>query len=121
MADRTRKGGRASLYRKLYTGLFFLNLVILVVAVSSLMTAVYGAEVQQPDQAVPAGDKFIGAGLAVAGSTIGAGIALYGTASSGFAAIVEKSELTTWLLLIAGLSEGVAIYGLIIAIMILGG
>jgi|Deesub1362A_J573_1020465.scaffolds.fasta_scaffold00001_506 V/A-type H+-transporting ATPase subunit K len=104
--------------KRLTKYVFFFNL-ILVLAVFSSFVFVAAAEATQTN-GVFQGDKFVGAGIAVAGSTLGAGIALFGTASSGFAAIVEKSELATWLLLIAGLGEGVAIYGLIIAIMILG-
>ncbi|PCN51216.1 ATPase [Candidatus Geothermarchaeota archaeon ex4572_27] len=70
--------------------------------------------------AAGAGLKFIGAGIAVAGSTVGAGIGLLGATSAGLAALVERPELTVWVLILAGLAEGVAIYGLIIAILILG-
>jgi V/A-type H+-transporting ATPase subunit K len=62
----------------------------------------------------------IGAAIAVAGSCIGAGIAIYGAASAGAAAIAERPETSVWVLILAGLGEGVAIYGLLIAILILG-
>ena len=102
--------------RMLFRIVLLINMFIVFTAISSLVVVAFGQETG----AVPQGDKFIGAGIAVAGSTLGAGIAISGTASSGMAALVEKSELSTWLLLLAGLGEGVAIYGLIIAIMILG-
>ncbi|RLG45379.1 MAG: ATPase [Thermoproteota archaeon] len=60
------------------------------------------------------------AALSVSGSAIGAGIAIYGAATGGFAASAEKPELSVWVLVIAGLGEGLAIYGLVVAIMILG-
>ncbi len=66
------------------------------------------------------GMKFVGAGIAVAGSCIGAGIALQGATSAGLAALTEKPGLAVWVLILAGLAEGVAIYGLMIAILILG-
>ena len=66
------------------------------------------------------GLRFVGAALAVTGSCIGAGIAIYGTTSAGAAAMVERPELSIWILIFAGLGEGVAIYGLIVAILILG-
>ncbi len=103
--------------RTLFRIVLLFNLLIIAIAFSSLVVTVFGQEQQA---AIPQGDKFVGAGIAVAGSTLGAGIAISGTASSGMAALVEKSELSTWLLLLAGLGEGVAIYGLIIAILILG-
>jgi len=62
----------------------------------------------------------IGAGLAIAGSTIGAGIAVYGATSAGIAAIVERPGTAVWVLLFAGLGEGIAVWGFAIAIMILG-
>ena len=62
----------------------------------------------------------IGAGIAVAGSTVAAGIALGSVAKAGLAALVEKPDLKTWVLILGGLAEGIAIYGLLLAILILG-
>ena len=70
-------------------------------------------------QATPSFD-LVGAGLAVGLCGIGAGLAIYGSTSSGLAAMVERPELTTWVLVFAGLGEGIAIYGLVVAILILG-
>jgi V/A-type H+/Na+-transporting ATPase subunit K len=61
----------------------------------------------------------LSAAVAVGGSCIGAGIAIYGAASAGAAAIAERPESSIWVLILAGLGEGVAIYGLLIAIIIL--
>lgn len=61
----------------------------------------------------------LGAGIAVAGSTLGAGIAVAYAASAGLASLTEKKEMVPWVLILAGLAEGIAIYGFIIAIMIL--
>jgi V/A-type H+-transporting ATPase subunit K len=66
------------------------------------------------------GIGLLAAGVAVAGSCLGAGIAIYGAASAGAAAIAERPETSIWVLILAGLGEGVAIYGLLIAIIILG-
>jgi V/A-type H+-transporting ATPase subunit K len=66
------------------------------------------------------GIGLVAAGIAVAGSCLGAGIAIYGAASAGAAAIAERPETSVWVLILAGLGEGVAIYGLLIAILILG-
>ena len=76
---------------------------------------------QQPSQNQPTvGFDLVGAGLAVGLSGIGAGLAIMGATSSGLAAMVERPELTTWVLVFAGLGEGIAIYGLVVAIIILG-
>ena len=66
------------------------------------------------------GVGLLAAGVAVAGSCLGAGIAIYGAASAGAAAMAERPETSVWILILAGLGEGVAIYGLLIAILILG-
>lgn len=61
----------------------------------------------------------LGAGLAIAGSCIGAGIAVGYAASAGAAAIVERPGTFGSILILAGLGEGIAIYGLLIAFQIL--
>jgi len=66
------------------------------------------------------GDAFIGAGIAVAGSTIGAGVAVSYTGSAALAAIAEKPEMLGRSLVIVGLAEGIAIYGLIVAVILIG-
>jgi V/A-type H+-transporting ATPase subunit K len=66
------------------------------------------------------GDAFIGAGIAVAGSTIGAGIAVSYTGAATLAAIAEKPEIFGRSLVIVGLAEGIAIYGLIVAVILIG-
>jgi V/A-type H+-transporting ATPase subunit K len=65
------------------------------------------------------GMGLLSAAIAVGGSCLGAGIAIYGAASAGAAAIAERPESSIWVLILAGLGEGVAIYGLLIAIIIL--
>jgi V/A-type H+-transporting ATPase subunit K len=62
----------------------------------------------------------LGAGLAVGLCGIGAGLAIFGSTSAGMAAMAERPELATWVLVFAGLGEGIAIYGLVVAILILG-
>lgn len=62
----------------------------------------------------------LGAAIAVAGSTIGAGIAIAYTGSAALAAIAEKPEMFGRALVFVGLAEGLAIYGLVIAIILIG-
>ena len=66
------------------------------------------------------GDAFLGAGIAVFGSTLGAGVAVSYTGSAALAAIAEKPEMLGRALVIVGLAEGIAIYGLIVAIILIG-
>jgi V/A-type H+-transporting ATPase subunit K len=62
----------------------------------------------------------IAAALAVGLGSIGAGIAVASSGSAAIGALAEKPELLGKLLIIVGLAEGIAIYGLLIAIMIFG-
>jgi len=62
----------------------------------------------------------IGAAVAVAGSTIGAGIAVAYTGAAALAAMSERPELFGRTMVVVGLAEGIAIYGLIIGIILVG-
>lgn len=71
-------------------------------------------------QTVDTGSAFIGAGIAVAASALGAGIAIAYAGSAALAAVSEQPDLFGRAMVVVGLAEGVAIYGLIIAVLILG-
>ena len=62
---------------------------------------------------------FLSAALAVAASALAAGYAVARVGSAAVGAIAEKPELMGRALILVGLAEGIAIYGLIIAILIL--
>jgi V/A-type H+-transporting ATPase subunit K len=62
----------------------------------------------------------IGAAIAVVGSTIGAGIAVAYVGSAALAMMSERPELFGRAMVIVGLAEGIAIYGLIIGIILIG-
>lgn len=66
------------------------------------------------------GLKYIGAALAVGLSCLGGGIAVASAASAALGAISEDSSILGKSLIFVGLAEGVCLYGLIIAFMILG-
>ncbi|HET7339389.1 MAG TPA: ATP synthase subunit C [Candidatus Dormibacteraeota bacterium] len=61
----------------------------------------------------------IGAAIAVAGSSIGAAIGVAYTGAAAIAAISEKPEMFGRAMVIVGLAEGIAIYGLVIAVALL--
>jgi V/A-type H+-transporting ATPase subunit K len=63
---------------------------------------------------------FAAAAFSTAIGSIGAGIAVAYVGSAALGAIGEKPELAARALIYVGLAEGIAIYGLIISIMILG-
>ncbi|PFG38895.1 V/A-type H+-transporting ATPase subunit K [Georgenia soli] len=62
----------------------------------------------------------IGAAIAVAGSSLGAAVAVAYTGSAALAAMSERPEIFGRAMVIVGLAEGIAIYGLIVAIILLG-
>jgi V/A-type H+-transporting ATPase subunit K len=63
---------------------------------------------------------FLAAAIAVSVGALGAGAAVGYVGAAAMGAIGEKPELAGRALIFVGLAEGIAIYGLIIAIMILG-
>ena len=67
-----------------------------------------------------AGYAMIGAAIAVGASSICAAIAVGYTGAAALAAISEKPEMFGRAMVIVGLAEGIAIYGLIIAVILLG-
>lgn len=70
--------------------------------------------------AIHNGIAFFSAALAVGVSVLAAGVAIAGVGSAAVAAVAEKPELLGRTLIFVGLAEGLAIYGLIIAILIFG-
>lgn len=62
---------------------------------------------------------FVAAALATGLSSLGAGIAVAAVGSAAIGALAEKPELLGRALIMVGLAEGIAIYGLIISILIL--
>ncbi|WP_431961441.1 ATP synthase subunit C [Actinacidiphila sp. bgisy160] len=62
----------------------------------------------------------IGAAIAVAGASIGAAIAVAYTGAAALAALSERPELFGRAVVVVGLAEGIAIYGLVVAILLIG-
>ena len=90
--------------------------VVLVVLVLSLLG--------QPALAQELGGSqgsFMAAAISTGLAAIGAGIAVGIAGAAAIGAVAEKPELLGRTLIFVGLAEGIAIYGLIIAFMVLGG
>ena len=66
-----------------------------------------------------AGWAYLAAALATGLSSLAAGIAVANIGSAAIGAILEKPEMLGRVLILVGLGEGIAIYGLIISIIIL--
>lgn len=66
------------------------------------------------------GLSLIGIGIPTALATIGAGIAVGPVGAASLAVISEKPEMFGRTLIYLGLAEGIAIYGLVVTILLLG-
>ncbi len=66
------------------------------------------------------GLAMIGVGIPTAFATIGAGIAVGPVGAASLAVIAEKPEVFGRTLVYLGLAEGIAIYGLVVSILLLG-
>ena len=102
--------------------LLVLNGLVLLAGLGLLAAVLVGAA---PAAAATGGagsssNALLGAGIAVAGSSIGAGIGVSYTGSAALAAISEKPDMFGRAMVFVGLAEGIAIYGLVIAIMLIG-
>ena len=62
---------------------------------------------------------FMAAAIAAGLSTLAAGYAVAAVGSAAVGALAEKPELLGRVLILVGLAEGIAIYGLIVAVLIL--
>jgi V/A-type H+/Na+-transporting ATPase subunit K len=71
--------------------------------------------------ATATGDPYasLGAAISTGLACVGAGIAVGGSGAAAVGAIAEKPESFGRALIFVGLSEGIAIYGLIISFMVL--
>jgi V/A-type H+-transporting ATPase subunit K len=66
------------------------------------------------------GMAMLAAAIAVGASSIGAAIAVGYTGAAFLATISEKPEMFGRAMVIVGLAEGIAIYGLVVAVILLG-
>lgn len=109
---------------------FAIGIAVLVIALSTgpptssadaATTSAPTAVVAQSDTTTSndSGDAYIGAAIAVAASALGAGIAIAYAGSAALATISEQPDLFGRAMVVVGLAEGVAIYGLIVAVLIL--
>ena len=87
----------------------------------ALLAPVAVAQTENTTTTTPlGGDKFLAASLAFGLAAAGAGYALGQSGAAAIAAVVEKPEVRTSALVFVALAEAIAIYGFVIAIIILG-
>ena len=84
------------------------------------LIAIDSARAQTTGEPASIGSAFYAAAISTGLAAIAAGIAVAYVGAAAIGAISEKPELTGRALIFVGLAEGIAIYGLITAIMILG-
>jgi V/A-type H+-transporting ATPase subunit K len=101
---------------------------LLVLAGTSIVGLTMGVHDALAQQATaPHGEISIGLGLALLGAgiptalaAIGAGLAVGPVGAASLAVIAEKPEMFGRTLIYLGLAEGIAIYGLVVTILLLG-
>ncbi len=115
------KGGKSKLKGILRTNLFiFLPLLVMAIIIM-VPQQVNAAEAEAAGiLSSSTGIGFISAALATGLATLGAGYAVAVVGSAALGAVSEDSTLLGKTLIFVGLAEGIAIYGLIVSIMILG-
>ncbi|MFF6772900.1 ATP synthase subunit C [Streptomyces sp. NPDC012637] len=99
------------------------NLLMLMGALALLVMGLAGVALGAPAQAAaaePNGTALIAAAIAVAGASIGAAVAVAYTGAAALAALSERPELFGRAMVIVGLAEGIAVYGLVVAILLIG-
>jgi V/A-type H+-transporting ATPase subunit K len=102
--------------------------LVLVVLTPLFMPGLGHALAQEPQATAPAARPspevmkwgFIAAALVTGLSALGAAYAVAVVGGAAMGAVAEKPETAGRALVFVGLAEGIAIYGLIVAIMILG-
>ncbi len=110
------KGKRVGRPRRILTFAGGISLLLLFAGTALAVTGGTETAVAAPG----AGWAYLGASLAAGLACIGAGIAVAVVGAAALGVVGEKPELLGSTLIYLGLAEGIAIYGVIIALLILG-
>ncbi|MHC5099200.1 ATP synthase subunit C [Peptoniphilus genitalis] len=110
--DKNRKFARVFMKLNLFVfaPVFVFGLISLVPQMASAAAAPTGGN----------GLGFLAAGLSTGLASLGAGVAVSNVGSAAIGAVSEDPNILGKSMIYLGLAEGIAIYGLIISIMILG-
>jgi V/A-type H+-transporting ATPase subunit K len=113
--------------RRWLKGGVMLNLLLFTLGLAALLVGGVNEVMAAEPAGSGGGEISLGHGLALIGiglptglATIGAGIAVSSVGSASLAVIAEKPELFGRTLIYLGLAEGIAIYGLVVSILLLG-
>ena len=96
-----------------------LGLGIIAVWLFSPQTALAGGLASAANTVATDQYASLAAGISTGLAALGAGVAVSGTGAAAIGAISEKPEMFGRSLLFVGLAEGVAVYGLLIAFLVL--
>lgn len=110
------KSDKKTVKRALRFNLYSLVPVLTGIIITSIPKVAYA----QGAVNTSSGLGFIAAALSTGLAAVGAGIAVAAVGSSALGAVSEDPKILGKTLIFVGLAEGIAIYGLIISIMILG-
>jgi len=100
--------------------LFALGIVGILVGSINEAVAAQTVSGELKEVSIGLGIALVGIGLPTGLAAIGAGMAVSSVGSASLAVIVEKPELFGRTLIYLGLAEGIAIYGLVVSILLLG-
>jgi V/A-type H+-transporting ATPase subunit K len=101
-------------------GLSLLGAVPLLAFLALQVAPVFAVASNGALQLEPESAKPIAAAIAFAAAAIGAGVAIGRAGAAGLAATAERPEIRTTGIIITALGEAIGIYGIVIAILILG-
>ncbi|MFI5177985.1 MAG: ATP synthase subunit C [Vicinamibacterales bacterium] len=118
MSVMSTRGRRRALLAALVGAPLLLVLLMLAPALAQVATPAPAARAPVSPEVMKWG--FMAAALVTGLSAIGAAYAVAVVGGAAMGAVAEKPETAGRALVFVGLAEGIAIYGLIIAIMILG-
>jgi V/A-type H+-transporting ATPase subunit K len=118
MIDTTRRSALLSRLLIALTALVGLATTLMVVAAGTAKASEAAAPLAAVNPQI-VGWGLIAAALSTALAAIGAGYAVARVGSAAVGALTEKPELFGRALVLVGLAEGIAIYGLIVSILIL--
>lgn len=116
-ARRSGRGARRALFA-MTGGLLTAALAVLIVALGA--APAHAQTVAAASSGGGNGGALIGAGIAIAGSCLGAGIAVAYTGAAALALMSERPEMFGRAMVVVGLAEGIAIYGLVVAVILIG-
>ncbi len=123
---RRRKHGLTGATRRLLVGLNGFNAILGLMALGIGIVWLFSPSIvlaSASTQVAAAANPYapLAAAISTGLATIGAGIAVSNTGAAAIGTIAEKPEMFGRALIFVGLAEGIAIYGLIIAFMVLNG